>query len=99
LNFELSEAEPDKSAVAFAFYGHAQGDVPWNGGSLYVSGVKQRLDLSTTDASGAATWDFPLTAGCTPGDQLFAQVWFCDPTHPDGTGAGLSNGLGIDVCE
>ena len=94
---ELAHAEPNKSAIAF--YGFVQADKPWNGGSLYVSGFKQRLGVQTTNANGAGIWDFPLTTGFVPGDQLFAQVWFRDPTHPDGTTAGLSNGLRIDVCD
>lgn len=97
LKLELTHAEPNKSAIAF--YGFTQADIAWNGGSLYVSGSKKRLGVQSTDGTGAATWDFPLATGFTPGDQLFAQVWFRDPTHPDGSTVGLSNGLRIDVCE
>ena len=94
---ELAHAEPNKSAIAF--YGFTQADKPWFGGSLYVSGVKKRLGVITTNGNGAGIWDFPLSSGFAPGDQLFAQAWFRDPTHPDGTNVGLSNGVRIDVCD
>ena len=97
LKLELTDAEPNKSAIAF--YGFVQANQAWNGGSLYVSGVKKRLGVQVTDGTGAATWDFPLATGFAAGDQVFAQVWFRDPTHPDGSTVGLSNGLRIDVCE
>ena len=98
LVLELTDAEPNKSAIAF--YGFIQEDKPWNGGSLYVGGVKKRLGVQSTDGTGAASWAFPLGNGSfSPGDQLFCQIWFRDPTHPDGSTVGLSNGLRIDVCE
>ena len=97
LRLELAGAEPNRSASAF--YGFIPADKPWNGGFLYVAGVKKRLGVLTTDGDGAAVWNLPLATGFTPGDQLHAQVWFRDPTHPDGSGVGLSNGLRIDLCD
>jgi hypothetical protein len=95
LTLELSAAPPGKSAIAF--YGTTQGSAPWNGGTLYVLGPKKRLPVQATNGAGNASWSFPL-AGFVAGDQLFAQGWFRDPTHPDGTTVGLTNGLRIDVC-
>jgi hypothetical protein len=92
---DIASAEPGKPALVF--YGFMAGQTPFLGGTLYVSGTVVRLPVQTLDGSGAAQFPFPL-AGFVAGDELYAQGWFRDPAHPDGTGAGLTNGLRIDVC-
>lgn len=95
LSIRISQALPDKAAIAF--YGFAQGSSPWNGGTLYVSGQLKRLGVRQLDASGAANFAFPI-ALCSAGDVVYCQGWFRDPAAADGTTVGLTNGLRVDLC-
>jgi len=95
LSLRLSQALPDKSAIAF--YGFAPNNAPWNGGNLYVAAPLKRLAVRQLDASGAANFPFSLVQ-CQPGDALFCQGWFRDPAAPDGSTVGLSHGLRVDIC-
>jgi hypothetical protein len=50
------------------------------------------------DIFGAANWDFPV-ATADVGSTRYFQVWMRDPTHADGTGIGMSDGLQITFCD
>lgn len=95
LQIRITQGVPLRTAIAF--YGLTQGSAPWNGGTLYVAGPKIRLGVEQLDATGAASFNFPV-ANCSPGDFVFCQGWFRDPAASDGTTVGLTNGLRVDFC-
>ncbi|MEO2093606.1 MAG: hypothetical protein ABGY71_06020 [bacterium] len=33
-----------------------------------------------------------------PGDTRYYPFWYRDPTHPDGIGVGLTNGMAVTFC-
>jgi hypothetical protein len=68
--------------------------VPFAGATLYVGPPLHRFAPRLLDATGAASYPFPLPPGLR-GETRDFQVWFRDPLHPDGTGVGLSNGLQV----
>ena len=85
--------------------------VPLLGGTLCVAPPFRRVAIlqsggnpPPTDCSGVYSFDFSTTlqAGLdpflVPGRIVNAQYWTRDPAHPDGTGAGLTDGLELQVC-
>jgi hypothetical protein len=96
LALEIDGGMPFASVIAF--YGFAQGNSPWNGGTLYVAGTKKRLPIESFDAAGGVSIDFPSSLFAS-GDTIYCQGWFRDPAHPDGTTVGLTNGLRVDFCD
>jgi hypothetical protein len=92
----VEDAVPGQPAIVF--YGTSANEAPFMGGTLYVGAPIVRLPMVLLDGSGAGAWSFPIT-DFAPGDVLYAQGWFRDPGHLDGSGAGLTEGLRIDVCQ
>lgn len=92
----VEDAIPNQPAIVF--YGTSDTSAPFMGGTLYVGSPLIRLPMVLLDGLGAGAWDFPID-DFAPGDVVYAQGWFRDPTHSDGTGAGLTEGLRIDVCQ
>jgi hypothetical protein len=93
----IHDAEPNKSAVVF--YGYSTNNTPFLNGTLCVGGALIRLPGTVTNGSGDATFAFPAITSHLPGDEIYFQGWFRDPSHPDGTGVGLTDGLRVDVCQ
>jgi len=91
----IKDAEPNKFAIVF--YGTQPNNTPMLGGTLCVAPPLTRLNAVLTDGNGNAAFPFPITQ-FVAGDVVYAQGWFRDPSQPDGTGSGLTDGLRIDVC-
>lgn len=76
-------------------------DTPFFGGRLCLGGpIVRAVAASAVPASGcgdALAFVIPplglATTGAMAGDLVFAQVWFRDALHPDGTGVGISDAL------
>lgn len=70
---------------------------PHLGGTLCVRAPVQRTGVQSSGA--AATFGFAFSEayrsaqGIVAGTRVYAQWWFRDGKHPDGTGAGLTDGL------
>jgi len=95
LHVTVSDAVPNKSCIAF--YSNTAGALPFSGGTLYMAPPISRLPGQLLDATGFASWYFPL-APAHAGQRFYFQFWFRDPNAPDGTKVGLSNALDVQVC-
>lgn len=82
---------------------------PLAGGLLCVASPIVRGPVLTsgsmpTGACGGAPISFAFTQalmsaqGFFPGTRIYAQFWYRDPSHPDGTGQSLSDGLDFTIC-
>ncbi len=93
------------------FFGAQPGATPFFGGTLCVSHPIRRARVLTSggDVGGAnCSGSFALPVSqqfmashpleFSPGSKVYGQWWFRDPSHPDGTGVGLSDALEIIVC-
>jgi hypothetical protein len=96
LHLEVTQAVPGN--VGLAFHGVGQASIPFAGGTLLVQPPIWRLPAVTLDAAGAASIPVPMSPAWAGQARNF-QFWFRDPTHPDGTGVGLSNAVEIVFCE
>jgi len=92
-----------------AFFGMQPSDVPFMGGIRCVSNPLIRTSTqfsggSSTGSDCTGTFDFHLTQaqmtglGFDVGDAVYAQYWYRDPAHSDGTGMGLSNAAAFMIC-
>jgi hypothetical protein len=90
--------------VGLAVFGRQAAHLPFGGGILcaaapLVRSGGQNSGGSTGQVDCTGTYDFHVTHawlvqhGWSAGDELFAQYWSRDPSHPDGTGVALSNAL------
>lgn len=95
MTLSASNGVPGEPAIFF--WGGREASKPWLGGRLFVGGPKKRLGVVTFDNAGSATMPLALNA-FAPGNVLYLQVWFADPTHPDGSGVGMTNGVRIEIC-
>jgi hypothetical protein len=81
------------------FYGFAPYNVPFQGGTLCVTGVVRRTPAQWSggnggadDCSGSFSYDFNarIQSGADPlltvGEQVFAQYWYRDPASSSGSG-------------
>lgn len=93
---EVTQAVPNM--VGLAFHGSGQASTPLYGGTLLVQPPVVRLPAVMLDAAGAATISVPMVASWAGTTRNF-QFWFRDPTHPDGWGVGLTNGVEVVFCE
>ncbi len=95
-------------AAGLYFFGYAATDAPLLGGRLcvqppFVRTVPQASNGLPFGASCSGRYEFVWTtaafqaAGLAPGDTVFGQFWSRDPQHPDGTGVGLTAGLGFVI--
>jgi hypothetical protein len=78
-------------------FGMGRAAVPFQGGTLLVSGPLRRMDPTVLDAAGAAEVRIPLDPGLV-GMQRNYQFLFRDPEHPDGTGWGLTDAVEVHFC-
>lgn len=85
----LSQGVPHQAALLF--WSSRPGHVPFLGGLRLVAAPAMRLAVRILDEDGAAAW--PVDAAPLAGTTRFHQAWLRDPTHPDGTGIALSDGL------
>lgn len=85
----LSEGVPHQAALLF--WSSRPANVPFLGGLRLVASPVVRLTVRIQDEDGAAAW--PIDAAPLAGTTRFHQAWMRDPTHPDGTGIALSDGL------
>jgi len=70
---------------------------PFAGGILCMQPPTVRGPVHKYDAFGFI--DVPITVGIFEvGLTRWFQFWFRDPTHPDGTGIGLSNAMEVSFC-
>ena len=92
------------------FHGPGPQSTPFLGGTLCVTPPFTRGPVvmsggsppGTVDCSGSLSWLIPkqwmANHGWTVGTTVHGQWWFRDPTHPDGTGIGLSDAIQFTVC-
>lgn len=88
------------------FHGAAPSAVPFLGGTRCVANPVVRTPIvnsggSTAPCSGVLSFHFShaylLSQGLSPSQRVFAQFWFRDPGHPDGTNVGLSDAIDFTV--
>jgi len=91
----VSAAIPNVAGVAF--WGHSPANTPFQGGVKWVASPTQRMGVTQTDANGAAQVHVPIDPSMI-GQTRYFQFWFRDPSHPDGTTVGLTNGLEVTFC-
>ncbi len=96
-DFELRVTQAVPNVAGVAFWGLAQASAPFQGGVKWVASPTQRMGVVQTDASGAVSIAVPIDAGMV-GQTRYYQFWFRDPSHPDGTTVGLTNGLSVSFC-
>ncbi|HEV8113884.1 MAG TPA: hypothetical protein VGR31_14000 [Planctomycetota bacterium] len=92
--FTYTAAMPQKSGLAFL--GPLPADVPYLGGTAtrWVAGPLHRLPVHVLDGSGGSSWAIPITPSMI-GTTRFYQGLARDPSHPDGTGLVVTNGLRV----
>ena len=105
---QLVAREVPHGAVGLFLYAHAPTSLPYGAGTLCVQppwsrGAARSAGGDPTAACGGRL-ELALGAGdlaargWQAGDLLHAQAWFRDPGHPDGTGAAVSDALGVLLC-
>jgi len=109
--FPITAREIPNQKPGLLFYGRGgPAALPFLGGTLCVLPPLVRTPVQSSggnpppaDCSGSYLLDFsqlaPSDPNLGPGDGVHAQYWFRDPTHPDGSGAGLSDALAFELCE
>lgn len=85
---------PDR--IGQVFYGDAAATIPFNMGILCAQPPLTRGPVFQFDNAGSVAVPISFT-NLEIGNDQFWQIWFRDPTHPDGTGVGLSNALELTV--
>jgi hypothetical protein len=81
-------------------------EVPFLGGTLCVAPPLHRFDMDRSSSGGdcEGTFDFRISKGflhshgLEAGTRLYFQIWYRDPRHADGTGAGLTDALEATLC-
>ena len=97
-NFGFAVANAVPNAFGLVFSGPTSANVPLLGGFRLVGLPLMREGSYTTDVLGSATVAYPIAPGSS-GTTRFFQAWFRDGQNPDGTSAGLSNGLEVLFCD
>lgn len=82
--------------IGQVFYGDAAASIPFNMGILCAQPPLTRGPVFQFDGTGSVSVPISFT-NLDVGKDQFWQIWFRDPTHPDGTGVGLSNALELTV--
>lgn len=92
--FTYAYAVPGTSGLGI--FGPQPANLPFLSGTAtrYVGNPLQRLPVHVISGSGSSSWDIPVTPAMV-GTTLFFQGWSRDPSHPDGTGAVVTNGLRV----
>ena len=94
--FQVSQAVPNKLGLVFS--SSAPDSAPLLGGTVLLAAPFQREGAFMTDALGSAVVAQPLDPGSS-GTVRYYQAWYRDPAHTDGTGAGLSSGVEVHICD
>ncbi|HVS18761.1 MAG TPA: VCBS repeat-containing protein, partial [Planctomycetota bacterium] len=107
-DLRLVAREVPVDATGLFLVGHAPTSLPYGAGSLCVQPPWTRSAARPSGGEPSANCTGRLELALTPadlyargwhsGDLLHAQAWFRDPGHPDGTGAALSDALGVLLC-
>jgi hypothetical protein len=108
-NFVVLATQVVSSQVGLLAWSRERAALPFFGGTLCLSGPIVRLAPKSSggsppsvDCSGviayALTQSLAVDQGWSAGDRICAQAWYRDTTHPDQTGAGLSDAVVFAVC-
>ncbi len=92
----LDLATPSQPAVLFS--GNATASVPAFGGLRLVASPITREAVVSLNILGNVDVPYTVLPGAS-GTTRYFQFWYRDPSHPDGTGVGLSNGLAVTFCD
>lgn len=96
--FELRVTDAVPGNVGLVFWGIGQASLPLLGGTLLVQPPLTRLPAVVLDGTGNVTIPLDLEPAAI-GQTRNYQFWFRDPTHPDGTGSGLTNAIQAPICD
>lgn len=99
----IERAVPD--TFALVVWGLQPDSQPFNGGTLCVGGGLQRTLPAKTTGDGPCTGlykfffsqGYMAQAGLTVGTNVYAQGWFRDGAHPDGTKTGLTDAVEFQI--
>ncbi|MBI5434341.1 MAG: S8 family serine peptidase [Planctomycetes bacterium] len=94
-NFSLDLTAGTLNKSAIVFWGAGQQAGSFHGGTLCVTPPFTRSSVVTTDALGAASYQYPIQAA-NVGQTLNFQWWMRDPG--DAFGDGLSDALSVTFC-
>jgi len=100
----VTDVLPGKNGVFF-FGVNGAAVIPFIGGTLCAQPpLKRGIPQQATSGNGCVGTLSHLfgqadmmAAGLDPGELAHGQFWLRDPDHPDGTGAGLSNGIEVQI--
>jgi len=92
--FTTTDALPGTSGLAF--FGSTPADVPFLSGTArrWVGSPLHRLPVHVLDAAGGSSWAIPISPSMV-GTTRFYQGLSRDPSHPDGTGLVVTDGLRV----
>jgi hypothetical protein len=96
-DFELTMTGGPPGKHGIVIWASSPANLPFLGGTKCVGAPTQRTPIFSFDGSGAASRPTSVTLDDL-GQTRYAQFWFRDPLHPDGTTMGLSDGLQYTVC-
>lgn len=105
-DFHLWATDVMGNETGLFLYGFAAGNTPFFGGTLCIGGSLKRSPVLTTSGTKHlcnGRLDFHMTQsymalqGLTPGTKVHAQGWYRDPSHPDGTGVGLTDAISFEI--
>ena len=107
-DFTITATSVLNNQAGMFFFGSSPAEIPFKGGTLCVKGPFTRTtvqysggDPPPADCSGIYSFSFSQALmgqlGLVAGDRVFGQYWSRDPSHPDGTGVGLTDGIRFTV--
>lgn len=108
-DFHVTASQVLNQQFGMVFLGPQPSDVPFMGGTRCVSHPLTRTGIlfsggsaTGSDCTGALDYHFTqarmTSLGFNVGDAVYAQGWYRDPLHTDGTGMGLSNAAAFLIC-
>lgn len=103
----VTAADVVNESYGTLLWGLGSAHQPFGGGTLCVDAAARSAPLATggslvgVDCTGVLAFAFSETYlalhGLGPGDTLYAQFVYRDPTHPDGTGLGSTDALSFTI--
>lgn len=96
--------------VGVMFWGLSEANTPWLGGTLCVGAPLHRFPAKMTTGGGQPGTNcngrYPQkfsqarmnAAGLQPGMHVYMQLYYRDPAHQDGSGAGSTAGVHFTIC-
>lgn len=107
-NFTVRTTKVVSQQLGMLLWSRNPAALPFQGGTLCLAAPLERLTPqstggnSTPDCSGVLSQhlsqDLATLEGWAAGDDLYAQFWYRDPAHPDGTAVGLTEGVRFQAC-